>query len=260
MVLYKMSTIWVCSTVLLIGWVFTQDQPHWPTSEIRHSCNWTCMLFTLQWPGSFCLNIDKKNICRIPENIQDWTIHGLWPLKDHYCCNCWPIFHSHLQELEPEISQLWPSLIKTRSNFIFWKDEWFKHGTCAGCVENMSSPFLYFKAVLKLRLLFGVDTFLEKAGIKPSCNVSYKYDDLHGALKPLLGDNFVLQCVKDEKEREAWLQLKINVSKNVTIGCPAAEKLESSRVTNTSSGHPCPRNDTIFYFPINHKHPQQPCT
>ncbi|KAG7321933.1 hypothetical protein KOW79_014791 [Hemibagrus wyckioides] len=259
MALYKTFIIWVCSSVLLIGWVLTQDQPHWATSEISHSCNWTCMLFTLQWPGSFCLNIDKKNICRIPENIQNWTIHGLWPLKGHYCCSCWPIFQSHLQELEPEISQLWPSLIKTRSNFAFWKDEWLKHGTCAGCVENMSSPFLFFKTVLMLRLLYSFDTILEKAGIKPSCNISYKYDDLHGALKPMLGDDFVLQCVKDEKEREAWLQLKIFVSKNVTLGCHAVEELKSSRVTNTSSGHPCPKNATIFYFPINHEHPEQPC-
>ncbi|XP_026779913.3 ribonuclease T2-like [Pangasianodon hypophthalmus] len=257
---YKMSIIWVCSAVLLSGLVLTQDQAHWSTSEISHSCNWTCMLFTLQWPGSFCLIIDNKNICRIPQNIQEWTIHGLWPVKDHNCCPCWPIFHSHLQELEPELSQLWPSLIKTRSNFTFWKEEWFKHGTCAGCVENMGSPFLYFKTVLKLRQLFDVDNALANAGIKPSCNVSYKYDELHGALDPLLGDNFVLQCVKDDKEREAWVQLKIYVSKNVTLGCQMAEELESSRVTNTSYGHPCPTNTTIFYFPINHEHPKQPCT
>ncbi|TSN39347.1 Calcineurin B homologous protein 2 [Bagarius yarrelli] len=154
----------------------------------------------------FRKNINNKNICRIPENIQDWTIHGLW------------------------------------------KDEWYKHGTCAGCVENMSSPFLYFKSVLQLRLLFDVDLLLAKADIKPSCNISYKYDDLHGALEPLLGDNFVLQCVKDEKEREAWLQLKILVSKNMTLGCHTAEELKSSKVMNTSSGHPCPHKHHHFLF------------
>ncbi|XP_060799901.1 ribonuclease T2-like [Neoarius graeffei] len=258
---YKMSIVWVCSAVLLIGWVLTQDQAHdWSTSEISQSCDWTCMLFTLQWPGSFCLNIDKENICKIPQNVQEWTIHGLWPQKAHNCCRCWPIFQSHLQDLEPELSQLWPSFIKTRSNFTFWKEEWFKHGTCAGCAEIMSSPFLYFKTVLKLRLLFDIDNALTNAGIKPSCNVSYKYDDLHGALEPLLGDNFVLQCVKDEKEREAWLQLKIKVSKNGTLGCQMGEDLNSSRDRNTSYGYPCPTNATISYFPINYEHPKQPCT
>ncbi|XP_053362861.1 ribonuclease T2-like isoform X2 [Clarias gariepinus] len=218
------------------------------------------MLFTLQWPGSFCLNIDNKNICRIPHNIHNWTIHGLWPLNDHYCCSCWPIFHSHLQELEPDLCQLWPSFIKTRSNFTFWKDEWLKHGTCAGCVESMSSPFLYFRTVLKLRALFDIDNVLASAGIKPSCNVSYKYDELHGALVPLLGDNFVLQCVTGDEEREAWVQLKIHFSKNITLGCQAEDELKSSRVMTPTNGHPCPKNTTIFYFPINYEHPKQPCT
>ncbi|XP_072548164.1 ribonuclease T2-like [Salminus brasiliensis] len=262
----KSLFIWICSTAVLTGWVLTQGpEAHWTISSEtsqRHFCNWTCMIFTIQWPGSFCLSIDNKNICKIPQNIHNWTIHGLWPMHAHSCCSCWPVFQSHLQELELELSQLWPSFIKTKSNFTFWKDEWFKHGTCAACVESMGSPAYYFRTSLKLRMLFDIDNALTNTGIKPSCNISYKQEELHAALGPLLGDNYALQCVKDEKEREAWVQLKIYISKNITLGCHKEEKEEMLKITsasNTSSGHPCPENTTIFYFPIDHEHPKHPC-
>ncbi|XP_066519553.1 ribonuclease T2-like [Hoplias malabaricus] len=259
----KPSFFWICSTALLTGCVFTQGpEDHWTPSDTIHSCNWTCMLFTMQWPGSFCLSLEHKNICKIPQDIHNWTIHGLWPENARSCCTCWPIFLSHLQELEAELSHLWPSLIKTKSDFGFWKDEWFKHGTCAACVEDMGSPALYFGISLKLRMLFNIDTVLISAGILPSCNISYKHEDLDAALGPLLGDNYVLQCVKDEKEREALVQLKIYISKNITLGCHKEDrehKLKFATDTNNSTGHPCPKNTAIFYFPIDYEHPAEPC-
>ncbi|XP_007246046.1 ribonuclease T2-like isoform X1 [Astyanax mexicanus] len=263
MVYCKSSFFWICFTAVLAGWVLTQcPESHWTTSSetsSNHSCNWTCMIFTIQWPGSFCLSLENRNICRIPENIHNWTIHGLWPIRTYGCCFCWPVFQSHLQDLEPELSQLWPSLIKSKSNFSFWKDEWFKHGTCAACVESMGSPAHYFRTSLKLRTLFDVDNALANTGIKPSCNISYKHEEIHAALGPFLGNNYVVQCVKDEKEREVWVQLKIYISKNITLGCQKEETLKFSRASNTSLGHPCPKNTTIFYFPLDREHPKQPC-
>lgn len=100
--------------------------------SVFSSCNWTCMLLTLQWPGSFCIvrlyiyfstialvhddtrlmllrpsikhvltyfcmkssnvnsyvnsytiyvlpqSLNNKNICKIPQTVENWTIHGLW--------------------------------------------------------------------------------------------------------------------------------------------------------------------------------------
>ncbi|XP_026853605.2 ribonuclease Oy isoform X2 [Electrophorus electricus] len=194
----------------------------------------------------------------------------------HYCILTEPQHQEYMQdtteyseldyswavELEPELSQLWPSLLKSRSAFTFWKDEWYKHGTCAACMENLGSPQYYFRTSLKLRMLFDIDSALTNADIIPSCNTSYKFEDLHSALAPLLGDSSVLQCVKDEKEREVWVQLKIYISKNITLGCHKQEKKQAlliAKATNTSSGHPCPPNTTIFYFPIDYVHPEQPC-
>uniref|UniRef100_A0A3B5M014 Uncharacterized protein n=1 Tax=Xiphophorus couchianus TaxID=32473 RepID=A0A3B5M014_9TELE len=87
---------------------------------LQRDCSWRCMLFTLQWPGGFCQSLYKETQCTIPENISSWTIHGLWPLHVQSCCTCWPIFHSDLQEVEEELLEFWPSLLKTKPCFRFW--------------------------------------------------------------------------------------------------------------------------------------------
>ncbi|XP_051534863.1 ribonuclease T2-like isoform X3 [Myxocyprinus asiaticus] len=222
MIYYK-HMLWACTAALFTGWVLTYDQGLCSETVTRHSCNWTCMLLTLQWPGSFCISLNNKSICKIPQNIQNWTIHGLWPVHTGHCCDCWPIFHSHLQEIEPVLSQLWPSLLKGKNYFLFWREEWIKHGTCAGCEETMGSPVYYFQAAIKLRKLFDIDRWV-----------------LSG--------------------REAWIQLKFTLYRNQTLGCHKQEGQKFNTMSwLSSSGHPCPKNTTIFYFPINYEHPNEPC-
>ncbi|XP_056329289.1 ribonuclease T2-like [Danio aesculapii] len=258
---YNKHILWAFTAALVTGWVLSYDEGCYYETVMKHSCNWTCMLLTLQWPGSFCIGLTNKTICKIPLTIQNWTIHGLWPTHTGLCCNCWPIFHSHLQEIEPELTQLWPSLIKGKNFFNFWREEWIKHGTCAGCDEAMGSPLLYFQTAVKLRKLFDINSVLESSGIKASCEVSYKYDEISRALASLLGDNYDLQCVTDSKGREAWIQLKIHLSRNQTIGCPTEERDEAfyKLAWYKSPGHPCPKNTTIFFVPINYDNPHEPC-
>ncbi|XP_030633995.1 ribonuclease T2-like [Chanos chanos] len=226
----------------------------------RH-CKWTCMILTLQWPGSFCLILNNETICNLSPDIQNWTIHGLWPIHTGHCCSCWPIFQSHLEGLEPELSKFWPSFLKSTTAFMFWKQEWFKHGTCAACDESMGSTQLYFKTALKLRLSLRIESALADGGIKPSCDNAYRHDDLHAALRPLLGDNCVLQCVRDEKGHEVWAQLKIYFFRNQTLGCHFKEIGYADKIfqPSNSSGHPCPTETPIFYYPINYKNPKRPC-
>ncbi|XP_055022711.1 ribonuclease T2-like [Boleophthalmus pectinirostris] len=50
-------------------------------------CGWKCMLFTLQWPGSFCQILYNETLCKIPPNVNNWTIHGLWS-KHGVCASC----------------------------------------------------------------------------------------------------------------------------------------------------------------------------
>ncbi|KAK1900526.1 Ribonuclease T2 [Dissostichus eleginoides] len=68
----------------------------------KEFCSWKCLLFTLQWPGAFC------------QNVNNWTIHGLWPQGVMDCCRCWPMFKSDVQELEAQLNEHWPSLLKSQ--------------------------------------------------------------------------------------------------------------------------------------------------
>ncbi|XP_046891626.1 ribonuclease T2-like isoform X2 [Hypomesus transpacificus] len=172
---------------------------HWTENpEEKKFCSWKCLLFVLQWPGSFCVSFDPSE-CRVPSNISDWTIHGLWPLKEGMCCSCWHIFHSDLKELDSQLHQLWPSLLKNKSSFDFWHSEWRKHGVCAACVEGWNSPQRYFQIILKLRAHYDIQRSLDSAGIKPSCNQTYEHDQIYSVLAPALGDHVVIQCMQDDK-------------------------------------------------------------
>ncbi|KAJ7990298.1 hypothetical protein DPEC_G00298860 [Dallia pectoralis] len=249
-----------------IGLTLTVKSDHQRDKQQTKFCTWKCLTFALQWPGSFCLGLNNSTECRIPSNIKNWTIHGLWPLKVQHCCQCWPIFHSDLKELDPELNQFWPSLLKTQSSFNFWKDEWVKHGSCAACVEGINSPARYFQLCLILRRHFDIDRALSAdAGIKPSCNQSYQLDDISGALAPITGNdqNAEIQCIKDEKGREVLVQLKILLSRNLTLGCHPKEgrgaEPEPVWQGPNSPAHPCPQKSAIFYFPISYEHPRQPC-
>ncbi|XP_040901549.1 ribonuclease T2-like isoform X1 [Toxotes jaculatrix] len=228
-------------------------------------CSWKCMLFTLQWPGGFCQSLNNRTLCRIPQSINNWTIHGLWPLRAHHCCSCWPMFHSDVQELEAELNEHWPSLLTTKSSFHFWTEEWRKHGVCAACVEGMNSPARYFQICLKLRGQFDVHKLLEDAGITPSCERPYKVAEVNSVLAPHLGDKHEIQCVTDDKDREVWFQVKILLSHNLTAGCGHHDDAERGPVASStlewshSPGHPCPPQVPFYYFPINHQQPQQPC-
>ncbi|XP_041092438.1 ribonuclease T2-like [Polyodon spathula] len=252
-----LSLALICSLVL----ISTQEEGIFQEDHPEKFCAWECMTFTLMWPGAYCVGWTKIQ-CKIPDYVKNWTIHGLWPMvKERTCCECWPIFHSDLVELEPQLSLLWPTLINKKSNYSFWKQEWHKHGACAGCVEGMNGPTKYFQTALKLRSLYSIDGALYAAGIHPSCNTSYQYGKLHSALAPGLGDLHVMQCVQDRKNRQVLVQVKIPMYKNFTLGCQRHHPnlRQDSRKQATSPGHPCRYEEPIYYFPISRESPEHPC-
>ncbi|XP_054649474.1 ribonuclease T2-like isoform X2 [Dunckerocampus dactyliophorus] len=237
-----------------------QDYKHGrPYEELSNSlpCSWKCLTFTLQWPAGFCQSLDNISLCKIPPSVNTWLIHGLWPMKALRCCSCWPIFLSDIQEVQEFLEEQWPSLIKSRSNFHFWKEEWEKHGVCAACVEGLNSPLQYFQTCLKLRQHFDLQKVLEDGGIRPSCERPYKLSEVLNVLVPLIGDKCEIQCVTDDQEREVWFQVKIRLSRNMTVGC--AHHDYNLGTTPISKGHPCPSEGSFYFFPIDHLRPLQPC-
>ncbi|XP_070684784.1 ribonuclease T2-like [Pempheris klunzingeri] len=225
----------------------------------RTFCSWKCLLFTLQWPGGFCQSLDKEDLCRIPQSINNWTIHGLWPLRVKDSCTCWPMFRSDVQELEAELTEQWPSLLKIKSSFHFWKEEWQKHGVHAACVEGLNSPLRYFNICLKLRGLFDIHKLLKDAGITPSCERLYKVAEVDQVLVPHLGDKHEIQCVTDDEGREVWFQVKILLSRNLTLGCDHHGDADGDPGWGSSPAHPCPPQVPFYFLPIDHERPRRPC-
>ncbi|XP_061733717.1 ribonuclease T2-like isoform X2 [Nerophis ophidion] len=230
-----------------------------PYEELSNKtqCSWKCLIFALQWPGGFCQSLDNVSQCKIPSTVNTWLIHGLWPMRTLRCCNCWPFFMSDIQDVENLLEEYWPSLVKNRSNFHFWRDEWEKHGVCAACVEGLNSPLRYFQTSLKLGQHFDLQKALDDGGIKPSCDRPYKVSEVLNVLVPLIGDKCEIQCVTDEKDREVWFQLKIYLSRNMTLGCDQHD--DNTGVLPMPKGHPCPYDESFYFFPIDHQRPLQPC-
>lgn len=246
--------------VSLTGISLSLEADHWAESNREKTfCSWKCLIFTLQWPGSFCVNLRNSSDCKIPPNVSNWTVHGLWPQRCMSCCSCWPIFQSDLKEVYSQLSQLWPSLLRSHSSFQFWKNEWIKHGVCAACVEGMNSPLLYFQITLKLRAHFDIHQALDAASIKPSCEKTYEHAQIYDALAPDLGDRVVIQCMQDDKGRELWVQVKVPLSRNLTLGCAHPDQDPPPWLQINSDGHPCPKEVPLYYFPINYDFPDKPC-
>lgn len=274
------------SLLVLLGAVVHswQQRDQWPHPDQRNDykygrwadeaddgCTWTCLKFALQWPGAFCQSLDEGSACQVPPDINTWTIHGLWPQDVQSCCSCWNVFPSDLEELHEELSQEWPSLLKSRSSFKFWRMEWLKHGVCAACAEGLNSPHQYFTLCLKLRRVFDITRALSEGGVAPSCDRPYKLAEIQQVLTPLLGEHQEIQCVTDHQDRELWYQVKVPLSRNLTLGCPPDPRPDPQAAPQAdpqadpwpgqkpSHGHPCRPEDLIYFVPISHQNPVQPC-
>ncbi|KAJ6663580.1 hypothetical protein lerEdw1_009659 [Lerista edwardsae] len=119
------------------------------------------------------------------------------------CCPYWHLFPSDLADLTSELDNQWPTFTNL-TNFQFWENEWQKHGTCAGCVETLSSPNKYFRAALYLHGKYNIDSTLESA------------------LRPVLGDQHELQCVTDTQGRQILVQVKVSLHSDLSVGCISA--------------------------------------
>ncbi|XP_038642048.1 ribonuclease T2-like isoform X4 [Scyliorhinus canicula] len=158
---------------------------------------------------------------------------------------------SRTLSLQADLNQYWPSLLKNDS-FKFWKNEWYKHGTCGTCADSMSCPDKYFSLALELRTKFSIDKSLAAAGIKPSCNYSYTYQHIQSALV-YLGTHVNLQCYIHKKQ-QILMQIKIPLSKDLSTGCHSDEENVSKTYYK-----PCSKKSEIYLYPFT-THPHNPCS
>ncbi|KAM4662992.1 ribonuclease Oy-like [Discoglossus pictus] len=219
------------------------------SQEILYSCKWKCLLFVQMWPGSFCPSLDSSVQCHIPQFVSGWTIHGLWPDGVTYCCNCWSLHPSQLEDLQQRLTHFWPSFLN-KTDFLFWQNEWNKHGTCATCEEALSSPERYFEASLKLYQSINIQNALKKVNIIPTCNHTYRAQDILQGLQAELGNDIKVQCGTDSQGRQLLMQVHFGYNRNLTAGC-----YSNSRVSYPT----CDTSQKVFFPPINYTNPQNPC-
>ena len=172
--------------------------------------------FVRQWSPNSCYKASHQ--CKeLPQKINYWTIHGLWPSKDahHYPADCagssCHFNTSSIPDLLDEMHLRWPTDY-TGGDTKFWGHEYCKHGTC--CTDILPDIHHYFKAALQLNERLDVDAALARAGILPDLNKPYTFAQLDKAMTSSFGvDVATYWCrhVKDEQGSSMQLMFQISV-------------------------------------------------
>lgn len=91
------------------------------------------LIFSASWQRGFC-EVKHTKECRYTKNYNYFTIHGLWPKKQH--CGYAKL---HLPK------ELWKTLKTYMPSTWLIKHEWKKHGTCYS-----KDAIIYFSDAIKL--------------------------------------------------------------------------------------------------------------
>ena len=127
-----------------IALLYKNDEPNADpdTDQDAETCKhgdkncWDMLGITINWPETSCRQMNRSHhICHEPANLDDWTIHGLWPNR---LSGGWPQYctkeqfdPNEIKDLIPEMDKDWPNLMQDRPHYDFWTHEYEKHGTCA---------------------------------------------------------------------------------------------------------------------------------
>ncbi|GFY79426.1 ribonuclease T2-A [Trichonephila inaurata madagascariensis] len=157
--------------------------------SIESNTTWSYFVFAQQWPPAACLQVPKGK-CKIPDEVSDWSIHGLWPTSDKgypsFCNSSWPFNPDVLQPILHALEEKWPNIYADSTETVFWKHEWLKHGTCATDLDTFDTEKKYFWQSLKLHDKYNIHEFLRRAGIMPNKNkpllLSYVENAIHSAV------------------------------------------------------------------------------
>ncbi|GFT42590.1 ribonuclease Oy [Trichonephila clavipes] len=121
--------------------------------SVESNTTWSYFVFAQQWPPAACLQVPKGK-CKIPDEVSDWSIHGLWPTSDKgypsFCNSSWPFDPDVLQPILHALEEKWPNIYADSTETVFWKHEWLKHGTCATDLDTFDTEKKYFWQSLKL--------------------------------------------------------------------------------------------------------------
>lgn len=225
-----------------------------PASRADH--DWKKLIMVQHWPVTVCQ--EARNDCRRPPDY--WTIHGLWPDKAEECNRTWHFNYDEIKDLVPEMKMYWPDVLHASPNGShFWRHEWEKHGTCAAQLDALSSEKKYFGKSLDLYKTLGLNSMMQKLGIRPSTNY-YQVADIKDALASIYGVVPKVQCLlpKQGEDVQTLGQIELCFTKELVLrNCtePGPQGSWGARGTGGTQGLEVCEDGPVFYPPPPGSHP-----
>ncbi|XP_067900529.1 ribonuclease T2-like [Heterodontus francisci] len=217
---------------------------------------WHSLILSQHWPQTVCLMV--SDTCKVPQNIDYWTVHGLWPKRIEMCNNSWQFNIENVKVILSDLKHWWPDVIHPDSTEL-WKHEWQKHGTCAATLESLDTQEKYFSKALELYQKMDLNSVLKKFDILPSPKY-YMMENIEKALVSFYGVTPKIQCLNPTRGESVQVlgQIELCFNKdfqqlNCTEAAPNMLDSENNRWHNTFSGFSvCDRDQPIYYPPIEH--------
>lgn len=172
-----------------------------PGIDKKENISWDFLIFAFQWPQSFCnefLDLKYTNSCIVPAEVNQWTIHGLWPStnsgKDVFNCNTsYPFNETQIKDLKKDLEHYWPDFLGPDTGEL-WSHEWNKHGTCAGILPELAGEYNYFKKTMDILKQFNFDRIFQTAKLVPTDVQTYQAENFTLAINKSLGYSPVVSC------------------------------------------------------------------
>ncbi|KAJ8045237.1 hypothetical protein HOLleu_08201 [Holothuria leucospilota] len=189
-----------------------------PGIDKKTNISWDFLIFAFQWPQSFCnkmLDRQYTSSCVVPTEVNQWTIHGLWPStysgEDVLNCNAsYPYNETQLKDLRTDLKHYWPDLLDPDLSKL-WSHEWKKHGTCAGILPELAGEYNYFKKTMDILKQFNFD----RSSLKDAAKFSSfaRYSSIHSCqLWNILTGSHYRNIAASRHNRSAVISVQLDES------------------------------------------------
>ncbi|KAG9019546.1 ribonuclease T2-like [Tulasnella sp. 427] len=243
--------------------------PSWASQLSCHNTTVQSNSCCFENPGGLIMQVQLWDTYPRTGADDEWTVHGLWPDN---CDGTWGQFCDPSRQY-PNITQVlkdsyrydlldWMNkhwLDQAGDNESFWEHEWNKHGTCMSTLEakcmpkgskNGTDAVAYFQTAINLHRAVPTYKILAAAGIFPSANRSYTYDELTAAVKKEVGYIPAFDCNKNTGiifEISYYYNLRGSVVDGTFqhIAC----RWGSPSGADAFTGGSCPKTGPLWYLP-----------
>ncbi|XP_017218185.2 intracellular ribonuclease LX [Daucus carota subsp. sativus] len=171
-----------------------------------------------EWNPIYC----SENICR-PEYVNNqFSFHGLWRRRDlkrppniDYTS-----FEQEVNDNIRVLEGLWPSIVAGNTNEIFWRNEWYKHGSRSGLLARE-----YINMIIGVANPQVLNNIFNEAGIVPDANNPYTRDRIEDAIKKATGFHALIKCETNEDDNLVLKQVRLcttySIINQATVPLPA---------------------------------------